>query len=192
MMFPFRKGKKMTDVNPVNESENPETTTESTPETPPTYEELQARVAELEGMVHEEQLRGLANEQNLRRRFAEELQNAHKFAAQKFAAEMLIIKDYLEMALLDQSGNFEALKMGVNMTLTEVQKAFETTGIKEIAAQVGEKTNPHLHQEMQAVESEQEAGTIVSVLKKGYTLNERVLRPVMVTVAKTAETSEDE
>ncbi|UOP04535.1 nucleotide exchange factor GrpE [Conchiformibius kuhniae] len=154
----------------------------------PTAEELQERIAELEASLQDEQLRGLANEQNLRRRFAEELQNAHKFAAQKFAAEMLVVKDYLEMALADASGNFDMLQTGVSMTLGELTKAFDSTGIKEIPAQAGDKPDPHRHQEMQSVASAQEAGTIVAVLKKGYTLHERVLRPSMVTVAKAAET----
>lgn len=151
----------------------------------PTYEELQARITELEGMLKDEQLRGLANEQNLRRRFQDEIQAAHKFAAQKFATEMLTVKDYLEMALLDQSGNFDALKMGVSMTLNELQKAFDATQIKEIDTSQGSKLDPHRHQAMQEVESEeQEPGSIISVLKKGYTMNDRVLRPAMVTVAK--------
>ena len=154
----------------------------------PTYEELQARITELEGMLKDEQLRGLANEQNLRRRFQDEIQAAHKFAAQKFATEMLTVKDYLEMALLDQSGNFDALKMGVSMTLNELQKAFDTTQIKEIDTSQGSKLDPHRHQAMQEVESEeQEPGSIISVLKKGYTMNDRVLRPAMVTVAKKYE-----
>ena len=151
----------------------------------PTYEELQARITELEGMLKDEQLRGLANEQNLRRRFQDEIQAAHKFAAQKFATEMLTVKDYLEMALLDQSGNFDAIKMGVSMTLNELQKAFETTQIQEIVSEKGGKLDPHRHQAMQEVDApEQEAGTIVSVMKKGYTMHDRVLRPAMVTVAK--------
>ena len=79
----------------------------------PTYEDLQARIAELEGQLKDSELRGLANEQNLRRRHQQEIADTHKFAGQKFAAEMLPVKDYLEMALLDQSGNFDALKMGV-------------------------------------------------------------------------------
>ncbi|MDO5639593.1 MAG: nucleotide exchange factor GrpE [Neisseria sp.] len=153
----------------------------------PTYEDLQARVEELEGMLKDEQLRGLANEQNLRRRHTDEIQSAHKFAGQKFATEMLPVKDYLEMALLDQSGNFDALKMGVQMTLTELQKAFDHTQITEINPQPGDKLDPHQHQAMQAVESEQEANTIVSVMKKGYQLNDRVLRPAMVVVAKAAD-----
>lgn len=180
---PFRKDKTMTEQNPNLETENPELS-ESEAQNPPTYEELQERIAELEGMVKDEQLRALANEQNLRRRFQDELQAAHKFAAQRFAEEMLVVKDYLEMALLDQSGNFDALKMGVTMTLAEVEKAFDKVQIKEIAAASGDKLDAHLHQAMQIVESDQEPNTIVSVLKKGYTLNERVLRPTMVTVAK--------
>ena len=187
---PFKKGKKMTEQTQTPEAENPNTaaqTEERAENTPPTLESLQARIAELEGQLKDEQLRSLANEQNLRRRFQDEIQAAHKFAAQKFAAEMLTVKDYLEMALQDQSGNFEALKMGVSMTLNELNKAFDHTQIKEIPAEKGSKLDPHHHQAMQEVEaSEQEAGTIVGTLKKGYTLNERVLRPAMVTVAKAA------
>ena len=187
---PFKKGKKMTEQTQTPEAENPNTAAqieERAENTPPTLESLQARIAELEGQLKDEQLRSLANEQNLRRRFQDEIQAAHKFAAQKFAAEMLTVKDYLEMALQDQSGNFEAMKTGVSMTLNELNKAFDHTQIKEIPAEQGSKLDPHHHQAMQEVEaSEQEAGTIVGTLKKGYTLNERVLRPAMVTVAKAA------
>lgn len=150
----------------------------------PTYEDLQARIAELEAQLKDEQLRALANEQNLRRRHQQEIADTHKFAGQKFAVEMLPVKDYLEMALLDQSGNFDALKMGVQMTLNELQKAFDTTQIKEINPKAGDKLDPNIHQAMQAVASEQEPNTVVGVLKKGYTLSDRVLRPAMVTVAQ--------
>ncbi len=187
---PFKKGKKMTEQTQTPEAENPNTAAqieERAENTPPTLESLQARIAELEGQLKDEQLRSLANEQNLRRRHQEEIQAAQKFAAQKFAAEMLTVKDYLEMALQDQSGNFEAMKTGVSMTLNELNKAFDHTQIKEIPAEKGSKLDPHHHQAMQEIEApEQEAGTIVGTLKKGYTLNERVLRPAMVTVAKAA------
>ena len=146
----------------------------------PTYEELQAQVEELQGQLKDEQLRGLANEQNLRRRHQQEIADTHKFAGQKFAAEMLP----------DQSGNFDALKMGVQMTLNELQKAFDATHIKEINPQPGEMLDPHQHQAMQAEESEQEANSIIRVLKKGYLLNDRILRPAMVVVAKSAENAE--
>ncbi|WP_308031240.1 nucleotide exchange factor GrpE [Neisseria cinerea] len=150
----------------------------------PTYEDLQARIAELEAQLKDEQLRALASEQNLRRRHQQEIADTHKFAGQKFAVEMLPVKDYLEMALLDQSGNFDALKMGVQMTLNELQKAFDATQIKEINPKAGDKLDPNIHQAMQAVASEQEPNTVVGVMKKGYTLSDRVLRPAMVTVAQ--------
>lgn len=150
----------------------------------PAYEDLQARIAELEAQLKDEQLRALANEQNLRRRHQQEIADTHKFAGQKFAVEMLPVKDYLEMALLDQSGNFDALKMGVQMTLNELQKAFDATQIKEINPKAGDKLDPNIHQAMQAVASEQEPNTVVGVMKKGYTLSDRVLRPAMVTVAQ--------
>lgn len=150
----------------------------------PTYEDLQARIAELEAQLKDEQLRALANEQNLRRRHQQEIADTHKFAGQKFAVEMLPVKDYLEMALLDQSGNFDALKMGVQMTLNELHKAFDATQIKEINPKAGDKLDPNIHQAMQAVASEQEPNTVVGVMKKGYTLSDRVLRPAMVTVAQ--------
>lgn len=150
----------------------------------PTYEDLQARITELEAQLKDEQLRALANEQNLRRRHQQEIADTHRFAGQKFAVEMLPVKDYLEMALLDQSGNFDALKMGVQMTLNELQKAFDATQIKEINPKAGDKLDPNIHQAMQAVASEQEPNTVVGVMKKGYTLSDRVLRPAMVTVAQ--------
>lgn len=177
----------MNEQNPATEteavSEAAEPATDAVQEKP-SYEELEAKAAELEGMLKDEQLRALANEQNLRRRHAEEIQAAHKYAGQKFAAEMLPVKDYLEMALLDQSGNFDALKTGVQMTLNELNKAFEHTQITEISPAPGDKLDPNLHQAMQAVESVQEPNTVVSVLKKGYRLADRVLRPAMVTVAQ--------
>ena len=150
----------------------------------PTPEQLAQRVAELEAELADINKYHQAELQNLGRRHQEEIQAAHKFAAKKFAEELLKVKDYLEMALLDQSGNFDALKMGVQMTLNELQKAFDATHIKEINPQPGDKLDPHQHQAMQAVVSEQEPNTIVSVMKKGYTLADRVLRPAMVVVAK--------
>ena len=177
----------MTEQNQPVEEETvtPEAdTVQPEPQEPPTYEELQARIAELEGQLKDSELRGLANEQNLRRRHQQEIADTHKFAGQKFAAEMLPVKDYLEMALLDQSGNFDALKMGVEMTLTELKRAFEQAQIKEILPQPGDKLDPHRHQAFQTVESDQEPNTIVNVMQKGYTLHDRVLRPATVSVAK--------
>lgn len=175
--------------NETQVNENTENTENTEPIIAPeaTIEDLQERINELEGQLKDEQLRSLATEQNLRRRHQEELESAHKFAGQKFATAMLPVKDYLEMALQDQSGNFDALKMGVQMTLTELQKAFDQSNVKEIDPKAGDKLDPHRHQALQSVESEQEPNTVVSVMKKGYTLSDRVLRPAMVTVAKAAD-----
>jgi len=144
---PFKKGNKMTEQNQT--PENAENAAKNQETVPPTYEELQQRTAELEAQLKEADLRLMANEQNLRRRHQEEIQAAHKFAAQKFATEMLAVKDYLEMAMKDESGNAEAMKMGVGMTLNELNRAFEAAQIKEIPAQQGDKLDPHRHQAIQ-------------------------------------------
>lgn len=149
----------------------------------PSLADLQARIEALTAQLQDEQLRSAATEQNLRRRHQEELQAAHKFAGQKFAAEMLPVKDYLEMALLDQSGQFDALKMGVQMTLNELQKAFDKTQISEINPQPGDALDPHRHQALQTEASDLPPNSIVRVMKKGYALSDRVLRPAMVVVA---------
>lgn len=143
-------------------------------------DEMQAQLADID-KYHQAEL------QNLHRRHQEELQHAHKFAARKFAEELLKVKDYLEMALADQSGNFEAMKMGVNMTLTELQRAFEQAQIQEIVPQQGELLDPHRHQAFQAEESGQPVNTVVRVMQKGYMLHDRVLRPATVVVAKQKE-----
>ncbi len=93
----------------------------------PTPEQLAQRVTELEAELADINKYHQAELQNLNRRHQEEIQAAHKFAAKKFAEELLKVKDYLEMALLDKSGNFDALKMGVDMTLTELKRASSAT-----------------------------------------------------------------
>ena len=130
-------------------------------------------------------LRLIAEMQNAQRRAQEEVKKAREYAISNFAKEIVTIKDYLEMALKDQSGNFEMMKMGVDLTLQQLIKVFEGHQIKEINPQPKEKLDANLHQAMSIVEEhEQEPNTIVSVLQKGYLLNGRVLRAAMVTVAK--------
>ncbi|SFN17220.1 molecular chaperone GrpE [Formivibrio citricus] len=124
-----------------------------------------------------------AEAENIRRRAAEEADKARKFAVEKFARELLGVKDALEMALLDQSGNFDALKMGVDLTQKSLVSAFEKFDLKEIAPAVGDKLDPNLHQAISAVPHELEANAIVQVMQKGYQLSGRLLRPAMVVVA---------
>ena len=130
-------------------------------------------------------LRLIAEMQNTARRAQEEAKKARDYAISNFAKEIITIKDYLEMALKDQSGNFEMLKLGVDLTLQQLIKVFETQNIKDIAPNAREKLDANLHQAMSIVEEhEQDSNTVVSVMQKGYLLNGRVLRPAMVTVAK--------
>ena len=130
-------------------------------------------------------LRLMAEMQNTQRRSQDEIKKARDYAISNFAKEIITVKDYLEMALKDQSGNFDMLKMGVDLTLQQVVKVFEAQQIKEINPQPKEKLDANLHQAMSAVEEhEQESSTVISVMQKGYMLNGRVLRAAMVTVAK--------
>lgn len=130
-------------------------------------------------------LRQIAETQNIQRRSHEEVKKARDYAISNFAKEMITIKDYLEMALKDQSGNFEMLKMGVDLTLNQLKKVFEGHHIKEINPQPNDKLDANLHQAMDIIEEHQQApNTIVGVMQKGYILNGRVLRAAMVSVAK--------
>jgi len=142
---------------------------------------LEQEVAELK----DDKLRMLAEMQNVQRRSQEEVKKARDYSISNFAREVITVRDYLEMALKDQSGNFEMLKMGVDLTLQQLIKIFDAQQIKEISPQAKEKLDANLHQAMSTVdEHEQDSNTIVAVMQKGYMLNGRVLRAAMVTVAK--------
>lgn len=145
------------------------------------------RQAELKAEEHHDAwLRAKADTENVRRRAQEDIAKASRFAIEKFAESLLPVKDTLEMALLDN--NVETMRAGVDMTLKNLISAFEKSGLKEISP-AGEKFDPNRHQAISAVESEQEANTVVTVLQKGYLITDRVLRPALVTVAKAKEAS---
>jgi molecular chaperone GrpE len=153
------------------------------PDTMPSLEEV-LKAAELKAAEHHDAwLRAKAETENLRRRAAEDVTKAHKFAAEKFAGELLAVKDSLEAALANTSQSAEDLKAGVELTLKQLVAAFEKSAVTELNP-LGEKFDPHYHQAIAMVDAEQEANTVVSVLQKGYALHERILRPALVTVAK--------
>lgn len=131
-------------------------------------------------------LRSKAEMENLRRRHLEELGNTQKYAINKFAQELLSVKDSLEMALADQSGQFDALKFGVDLTLKQLVSAFEKVQIQEINP-MGEMLDPHKHQAIQSEASDAEPNTVVRVMQKGYLVADRLLRPAMVVVAKAGD-----
>lgn len=159
------------------------TPAEEAPEVMPSLEEL-LKAAELKAAEHYDAwLRAKAETENVRRRAQEDVAKAHKFAIEKFAGELLAVKDSLEAALATEPQTVETLKAGVELTLKQLAAAFDKSGLVEINP-MGEKFDPHKHQAIAMVDADQEANTVVGVLQKGYLLNERVLRPALVTVAK--------
>ncbi|MFC7419958.1 nucleotide exchange factor GrpE [Iodobacter arcticus] len=143
--------------------------------------QLAAATADIE-KARQDVLYAKAEAENNRRRSLEEVDKARKFAVEKFAIELLAVKDSLEMALADQTGEVDALKNGVELTLKQLVAAFEKSHLLEINP-MGDKLDPHKHQAIAMVPSECDANTVVQVMQKGYELAGRVIRPAMVMVA---------
>ncbi|HVE49794.1 MAG TPA: nucleotide exchange factor GrpE [Casimicrobiaceae bacterium] len=142
-------------------------------------EKAQAEVAELKDAF----LRARAETENVRRQSAQDVSKAHKFAVERFAEDLLAVKDALEQALSVDNATPEQLRAGVELTLRQIENAFGRAQLTVIDP-VGEKFDPHRHQAMTLVESDQAPNTVVDVMQKGYALHDRVLRPALVTVAK--------
>jgi molecular chaperone GrpE len=142
------------------------------------------KAAELAAAEHHDAwLRAKAETENMRRRAADDVDKARKFAVENFASELLAVKDSLEAALAAETPSMENMKDGVELTLKQLTAAFAKFNLVDIDP-MGEKFDPHQHQAIQVVESDQPANTVVTVLQKGYRLNERTLRPALVMVAK--------
>ncbi len=149
----------------------------------PSLEQL-LKQAELAAQEHHDAwLRAKAETENIRKRAQIDIANAHKYALESFAGNLLPVRDSLEAALAAPNLSLDSLKSGVELTLKQLDTAFEKGNICEINP-LGEKLDPHLHQAMSAVEAEAAPNTIVSVLQKGYRLGDRLIRPALVTVAR--------
>jgi molecular chaperone GrpE len=144
---------------------------------------LEEKLAEAQAQV----LYVKAEGENIRKRSFEDIDKARKFALEKFSGELLSVKDSLDAALTIENANVDSYKNGVELTQKQLINVFEKFGIHEIKA-LGEKFDPNQHQAISMVESEEEPNKILAVLQKGYLLNERVLRPALVTVSKTKNT----
>lgn len=167
----------------------PETPSASTPpttdaiDTLPSLEE-QLRQLELKAAEHHDAwLRAKAESENIRRRAQDDITKAHKFAVEKFAGELLAVKDSLEAALAVKEQTVDSLRAGVELTLKQLVSAFEKNALIEVNP-AGEKFDPHRHQAIGVVDADQEPNTVVTVLQKGYLIAERTLRPALVMVAK--------
>ena len=163
--------------------ETTEASAESPIESTPSLEEM-IRQAELKAAEHHDAwLRAKAETENVRRRAVEDIAKASKFAVEKFARELVAVKDSLEAGLAAENPSIESLKSGTELTLKQLVAAFEKSALKEINP-IGEKFDPNFHQAISMIEADQEPNTVVTVLQKGYLLAERVLRPALVVVAK--------
>lgn len=149
----------------------------------PTTEELLQK-AEAAAQEHRDAfLRAKAETENVRKRAQTDVANAHKYAVENFATELVAVKDSLEAALATENATAENFKSGVELTLKQLKAAFEKFNVAE-ENPVNQKFDPHRHQAISMVEADAEPNTVVAVLQKGYKLNERVIRPALVTVSK--------
>ncbi len=128
-------------------------------------------------------LRARADADNLRKQTQLDLARAHKYAIERFAEDLLPVRDALEQSLATTNASPEQVRAGVDLTLKQLVAAFEKARLLELNP-VGEKFDPHRHQAMAMVEAEAAPNTVVQVFQKGYLLNDRVLRPALVAVAK--------
>lgn len=130
-----------------------------------------------------------AEMENLRKRTERDVQNAHKFALERFFSELLPVRDSLELGLAaaDDAADVAQLRAGMELTLKQLTAAMEKSGAREVNPAVGVKFNPAEHEAMAMIPTDQqEANTIVQVMQKGCRLNERLIRPAKVMVAQAA------
>ena len=160
----------------------------------------QARIAELEAQLEaaqqasleerERAIRAVAEMENLRRRAAQDVEKAHKFALEKFAAELLPVLDNLERAIELADKENDTLKPmieGVELTLKSMQSGVGKFGLVALDP-TNQPFDPNAHQAMSMVPSADVApNTVIAVMQKGYELNGRVIRPAMVMVSKSAD-----
>ena len=174
-----------------NEPQAADTDASVNTETVSGQEELGAEVARLRSQVAElkdEVLRGRAEMDNQRKRAERDLESAHKYGLERFIHELLPVKDSLDLGLKAALGASEVatLTEGMAMTIKMFDDFFEKLAIRPIHP-VGERFDPEFHQAMTMVEALDVApGTVTQVMQSGYMLNQRLLRPALVVVAKGA------
>jgi molecular chaperone GrpE len=148
--------------------------------------ELRSSLAAAEARAVESKdlyLRALAEIENVRKRSARDIEQAHKYAIDRFAADLVGVTDSLELGLATE-GSVESLRAGMEATLKQLSKAFERAGIVELNPQ-GEMFNPELHEAMATQPTtEHPPDSVLQVVQKGYLLNGRLLRPARVIVGR--------
>ncbi|OUV63370.1 MAG: nucleotide exchange factor GrpE [Gammaproteobacteria bacterium TMED119] len=137
--------------------------------------------ADANGDMH---MRSLAELENVKRRAQKDIEQAHKFALEKFSIDLLAVKDSLELGLSVEDADVEKIREGTELTLKMLTQVLDKFNIVELDP-VGETFDPNQHQAMtMQPSSEHPPNTVISVMQKGYQLNDRLLRPAMVIVSK--------
>ncbi len=151
---------------------------------------LEAELAEAKDTIEGQKdsvVRAAAEIDNIRRRAAQDVEKAHKFALEKFANELLPVIDNMDRAIEFSDKENEAIKPvieGIELTQKSFIDALAKFNVEQVNPQ-GEKFNAEFHQAMSMQPSEElEPNTVIAVMQKGYTLNGRLLRPAMVMVSK--------
>jgi molecular chaperone GrpE len=179
----------MTDPSNAPASSSQDEKTEVLPETAVQLVEMERLRTELAGAEEraknhwEQYLRALADVDNVRKRGAKDLESARQFAVEKFAQDLVGVKDSLELAIQNAGkADIASLVEGQNATLRLLAKAFEKAQIEEINPE-GQAFNPELHEAMMAQPSDAPPDTVLAVIQRGYQLNGRLLRPARVVVS---------
>ncbi|MFT3789612.1 MAG: nucleotide exchange factor GrpE [Rudaea sp.] len=142
--------------------------------------EYEAKLGEMRDLL----LRERAEIENQRKRLQRDLEQARKFANERLLGDLLPVCDGLERGLAIQTADVNGLREGMELTLKALLKVAETNGLKAVDP-VGQPFNPEQHQAVSMIDAPGKASnTVVAVVQKGYVLNERLLRPALVTVAK--------
>lgn len=147
---------------------------------------LEKKIEELNDKL----LRSLAENQNLRKIHEKEREDLIKYSSSSFAREILNLADNLERAFglfkdnpKFKSDEFKDTILGIELIEKELINSFDKNGIKSFES-VGKKFDPNFHQALNEVESEQEDGIVINEIQKGYMLNDRLLRPALVSISK--------
>jgi len=149
----------------------------------PDWEHL-LKEAEIKAAEHHDAwIRAKAETENIRKRAQADVSNAHKYAIENFSAQLLTVMDSLDAALAVENATIENFKSGMELTQKQLISVFDKFNIKAIDPK-GEKFDPHQHQAMCMIDSEQPPNTVVQVMQKGYKLHERIIRPALVSVSK--------
>jgi molecular chaperone GrpE len=178
------------EVLPEESALNSETVENAEPALIESPEQLTGQLAKATRLAEENWekfVRAQAELENNKRRAEKDLQHAHKFGLEKFARELLPVADSLELGLSVETTDtpeVHKLREGMELTLKQLLSALEKFNVIPVDPQ-GEKFNPELHQAMAMQPTDEaEPNTVIKVYQKGYTLNERLLRPAMVVVAQ--------